>query len=226
MIADRSQPDGTSVTAWSSPAGGAVEGGDWCESVALSTEMLVLTIGDVCGHGEAVSRPMAVIRAAVLKSIRDSRVPSDVLAVANGVAWSMGEGLLVTAIVALVDFRLHTLTFANAGHPPPLLFTDRSHAFLESRPADLPLGVFPSFRAANYVVTLPGDALLTFYTDGVTEHARDPIRGEAELVAAARLAYDRPERDAAHVIASHVLTDVRGNDDAAALVVRFAPMAA
>jgi len=214
-----------SVTAWSSPAGGALEGGDWCESVALSRETLVLTIGDVCGHGEAVSRPMTIMRAAVLKSIRDSRVPSDILATANGVAWNMGEGLLVTAIVALVDFRLQTLTFANAGHPPPLLFTEGGHAFLESTPADLPLGVFPSFRAANYVVTLPAEALLTFYTDGVTEHGRDPIRGEAELVEAVRLAYDRPERDAAHVIASHVFASVRGTDDAAALVVRFAAIA-
>ena len=83
--------------------------------------------------------------------------------------------------------------------------------------------MFPRFRAANYVVSLPPDALLTFYTDGVTEHSRDLIRGEAELVDAVRLVCARPEVDAAREIAGHVFSSGRGADDAAVLAVRLAP---
>jgi serine phosphatase RsbU (regulator of sigma subunit) len=211
------------VTAWSSPAGGALAGGDWCEVIAVAVQTLVLTIGDVSGHGRSVVEPMIAIRTAVVQSIHDIQVPSEVLSVANDVALTWGDGILVTAIVAVVDCRLRTLTFANAGHPPPLLFAAGSHAFLKHAPADIPLGVFPGFQAATYVVSLPSDALLTLYTDGVTEHARDPVRGEEELVEAARFVCNRPDLDAARAIAFHIFTSKRGVDDAAVLALRLMP---
>lgn len=224
MIAHDPNPRGTNVTRWTSPAGGSPDGGDWCEAIAVSVKTLALTIGDVAGHGSPVASRMAAMRASIIQAMADIAVPSEVLSVANDVALTWGgDGIIVTAIVAIVDFRLRTLTFANAGHPPPLLYAAGAHAFLEHPPADLPLGVFPRFRAANYVVSLPPDALLTLYTDGVTEHARDLIRGEAELVDAARYAYARPELGAAGEIADHVFANTRGDDDAAVLAVRLPP---
>jgi len=59
------------------------------------------------------------------------------------------------------------------------------------------------------------------YTDGVTEHARDPIQGEVELVRAARFVYERPELDATQGIASLVFATARGDDDAAMLALRL-----
>jgi serine phosphatase RsbU (regulator of sigma subunit) len=224
MIARNPKEHGANVTRWTSPAGGAPDGGDWCEAIAVSVKTLALTIGDVAGHGSPVAELMSVMRATVLQAIADIAVPSEVLSVANDLALTWGgDGILVTAIVAIVDFRRRTLTFANAGHPPPLLYTASAHAFLVHPPADLPLGVFPRFRAANYVVSLPDDALLTLYTDGVTEHARDLIRGEAELVEAVRFVHPRPELDSAREIAGHVFATARGDDDAAVLAVRLAP---
>ena len=211
----------TNVTAWNSPAGGAFAGGDWCEAIAVSLQTVVLTIGDVSGHGEDVAAPMASLRAAVLRSVHDMQAPSDILSFLNDIAYTWRDGVLVTAIVAVVDYRLRTLTFANAGHPPPLLVSDAGFAFLQQPPADLPLGVFPHYRAANYVIALPSDALLTLYTDGVTEHARDPIQGEVELVRAARFVYERPELDATQGIASLVFATARGDDDAAMLALRL-----
>jgi serine phosphatase RsbU (regulator of sigma subunit) len=223
MIANSPKQHGTNVTRWSSPAGDAPDGGDWCEAIAVSVKTLALTIGDVAGHGSAVAGLQAAMRASVVQAMADIAVPSEVLAVANDLALTWGgDGILVTAIVAILDFRRHTLTFANAGHPPPLLYAAGTHAFLEHPPADLPLGVFPRFRAANYVVSLPIDALLTFYTDGITEHDRNPIRGEAELVEAVRFVCARPELDAAREIAGHVFATARGADDAAVLAVRLA----
>jgi len=163
------------------------------------------------------------MRASILQAIRDVRVPSDILSVTNDVARRHGEGVIVTAIVGFINHRLHTFTFANAGHPPPLLLSNTSHAFLESSPADLPLGILPRYRAADYVVALPREALLVLYTDGITEHDRDPVRGETELAAAARLAYDWPDVDAADVIAQQIFRTGRGLDDAATMVLRTMP---
>jgi serine phosphatase RsbU (regulator of sigma subunit) len=209
------------VTSWSSPASGAFAGGDWCEAVAVSLQTVILTIGDVSGHGVDVAEPMAAMRSAVLRTIRDIQVPSEVLSFLNDIAFAWGDGVFVTAIVAAVDYRFGTLTFANAGHPPPLMVTDAGHAFLQQPPADLPLGVFPQHHAADYVIALPTNGLLTLYTDGVTEHACDPVYGEAELVDAVRFVYDRPFLDATHTIASRLFATARGNDDAAMLALRL-----
>lgn len=210
----------TSVSNWVSPAGGAEAGGDWCDVVTISEEMVALTIGDVSGHGAAVAGTMAAMRAAVLRSIYDIRVPSEILAVVNDVALSRGDGVIVTAIVAFFNNRRHTLTFANAGHPPPLLLSNAFQAFLTHPPADLPLGIVPHYGAADYVIALPYDALLVLYTDGITEHDRDPIQGETDLSDAARFAYDWPDVDAADAIAQQIFRKGPGHDDAAALVLR------
>jgi serine phosphatase RsbU (regulator of sigma subunit) len=213
----------TGVSTYSSPAEGAKAGGDWCEVITLSDSLVVLTVGDVSGHGMSVAPTMAVMRRSVLRACQEGQSPSDVLSIANGVAGNVGDGVLVTAIVALVDQRRRTLTFANAGHPPPLLLTSNGHAFLAHPPADLPLGVFPHLIAATYVVAFPADALLVLYTDGITEHEADPIAGEADLLEAARVAYLRPGRNLARTIAERVFSGGRGNDDAVTLALRAGP---
>ncbi|MGD0471895.1 MAG: PP2C family protein-serine/threonine phosphatase [Candidatus Velthaea sp.] len=212
-----------SLTAWNSPIGGAQSGGDWCEAFALSEHVMALTIGDVSGHGESVAEAMAVMRAAALRAIGEIRIPSDVLAVLNDVAYTCVNGVIATAIVAVLDRRFGTLAFANAGHPPPLVLTADGHAFLHQPPADLPLGIFSSYLGADYVVALPADALVVFYTDGITEHQRDPVRGEADLVEAVRVVHGLPELNAARAIARRVFRTRRGGDDAAALALRTLP---
>jgi|HubBroStandDraft_1064217.scaffolds.fasta_scaffold12182_2 serine phosphatase RsbU (regulator of sigma subunit) len=214
----------TSVSVYSSPADGAAAGGDWCEVVPISEHAVAMVVGDVAGHGAPVAGLMAAMRESVMRACHTTRVPSDVLAIVNGVAvMPAGGGALVTAIVAVLDHRRNTLTFANAGHPPPLLLTADSHAFLQQSTADLPLGVFAKHSAANYVVALPPNALLVLYTDGITEHDRNPILGEAELVDAARLMYGRPEPNVARAIAQLVFARGRGRDDAATIALRTMP---
>jgi serine phosphatase RsbU (regulator of sigma subunit) len=210
------------VNIWSLPAGDAQAGGDWCEVFEISEELVALTVGDIAGHGKAVAVTMAAIHARVMRAIQHMRDPAAVLSVANEFAFNYGEGVIVTAIVAFLNRRLHTLTFANAGHPPPLILAGDCHAFLEHPPADLPLGIYSQYNAANYVIALPLDALLVLYTDGITEHGRDPVRGEQDLAEAARLVYDRPEFDDARAIAREIFHNGSGHDDAALMVVRAA----
>ncbi len=215
--------DNASVALWNSPAGGALAGGDWCDILPLSDRFVGFTIGDVSGHGPQVAGTMGIMRAAVLRAMRKSYVPSDVLSIANTVAAGRCGGVVVTAIVATFDRKLRALTFANAGHPPPLLLTRAEQRFLQLSPANIPLGVFAGYRADNFEITLGSDSLAVFYTDGITEHARDPIRGELELMEAARYVHGRPHLDAAGAIARHVLAGKRGDDDAAAIVLRTLP---
>jgi len=212
--------DGT-VHRWSSPADGASRGGDWCEAVWLNSDAIVMTIGDVAGHGEPAGETMEAMRVSILQALLAKAAPSDALSAANDTAFALGDdGVIVTAIAATLDRRQGTLTFANAGHPPPIVMTAGGHGFAAKPLGDLPLGAFAKHHCSDFVLAVPDDALIVFYTDGITEHDRDVFRGEEELIAACRSIYGVPVPDVARAVANHVLRNVRGDDDAAVLALR------
>jgi serine phosphatase RsbU (regulator of sigma subunit) len=202
-----------------SPADDARLGGDWCDAFATSDDKIALTIGDVVGHGESAAGTMEIMRETIFLAMHDSADPSTVLSTANSAAWARGR-VMVTAIAAILDVRLRTLTFANAGHPPPLVMSADGHTFLAHDLADPPLGLLAKHRCASYAVAVPSDALIVLYTDGITEHNRNARRGEMELVEGCRLAYGLRASDSANAIAQYVFQKGRGCDDAALIAVR------
>jgi serine phosphatase RsbU (regulator of sigma subunit) len=213
------------ITRWLSPAGDAAAGGDWCDVVNLGDGLSAIIIGDVSGHGEPASALMLEMRRTIRLAVRATRNAAQTIAFVNAELYRRDGERLVTAIVAILDRPRLTLTFANAGHPPPHLQLADGHLFLSRSPGDLPLGIFAVHRVAEYVIAVPRDALLTFYTDGVTEHSRDTIAGDVELAQAARDVYHGHETHAARRIAERVFRNGRGEDDAAVLAVRCAPIA-
>ena len=94
--------------------------------------------------------------------------PGELLARVN---WSIMDelpaGRYVTMIYGVLDPRTRTLTFANAGHPSPVL-VDSEGARLISTREGLPLGLSPGKYSEETVALVPGARLL-FYSDGITE---------------------------------------------------------
>ncbi len=210
------------TSTWGAPAGGARQGGDWCDAHALSDTQTALAIFDVAGHGEAAAATMQALRSVFFVAMRSGVCPSAIVALANAVACSRKEGLIVTALVGILDGRRREFSFASAGNPAPLLMTATGHAFCSKKVGDLPLGIFRKCDVELQRVPVPEDALLVLCTDGLTEHGRDGARGEIELVETCRGLYDLPILHAARTIAHNVLSSGRGHDDVALIAVRTA----
>jgi serine phosphatase RsbU (regulator of sigma subunit) len=92
-------------------------------------------------------------------------------------------GTLATAAIARVEQSdaeraagLTRLRWANAGHPPPLVLHDdgRVEALAGERP-ELMLGVAPTVRRTESVVTVGQGATLLLYTDGLVEGRDLPL---------------------------------------------------
>ncbi len=94
--------------------------------------------------------------------------PGELLARVN---WSIMDelpaGKYVTMIYGVLDPIRRTLTFANAGHPWPLLVDGAGARSVPTREG-IPLGLNPS-RYSEETVTLAPGARLLFYSDGITE---------------------------------------------------------
>jgi sigma-B regulation protein RsbU (phosphoserine phosphatase) len=92
--------------------------------------------------------------------------------------------MFVTAVYAVYDPDRATLTWANAGHPPPRLVRRESGRVEElTGERCVPLGIVPQTVYAEVEVALsPGDQVL-LHTDGVTEakNVADEMFGTSRL---------------------------------------------
>ena len=164
------QLDGLEIaTSWQ-PASGV--GGDCFDGVQFSPTRLAISIADVVGKGIPAALMMSNLQATVRAFANDAARPAELCAQVNRVlCGNIAEGRFISFVYCLVDTELGTLTYANAGHYPPILV--RADGEVERLAAGGPvLGIFPDGAyKQGHVAIRPGDRLVLF-TDGITE-ARD-----------------------------------------------------
>ena len=125
---------------------------------------------------------------------------------------------MVTAIFGIIDPATATITYAAAGHPPPVLALP---CLLVQRlpTGGIPLGIADAIDAVDWTFTIPPGAYLAFYTDGLIEHSHDVIAGEEQLLEAMRAeVIDRNDAPALSLM-ERVFGGKKNSDDAAALFV-------
>lgn len=209
--------DGVRLSSRIIPAAGARRGGDWCEAFPVSHDTIALSIGDICGHGIGKFEAMTAVRRSIRGAASFEGDPAHALAEANRFLRRYDPDENATAIFGLLNTRRGTLVFANAGHPAPMMVCADGAIFLDFSQTDVPLGIMDDFMPVTHRFDVPAATLLVFYTDGVTERARLPLHGEAELRAAGLFAYQLEPILAAAVIERQMLLAGLNHDDAAIL---------
>lgn len=161
-------------------AGDAVVGGDWYDSFVLDETQLLLSIGDVAGHGLPAALLMGKLRQSLRTIGFDVRSPAEILVRLDRVLRAEDPNMLVSAFVAIVNLADHSLRYASAGHPPPLLRLP-SGEIVELASRGLPLGLRTEPEADSIYPQIPGGSVLVLYTDGLTESTHDLLAGERLL---------------------------------------------
>ncbi|WP_336029203.1 SpoIIE family protein phosphatase [Geodermatophilus sp. FMUSA9-8] len=156
----------------------AAVGGDWYDAFLQRDGATVLVIGDVVGHDIQAAATMGQLRG-LLRGIATtgSPGPAQVLTDLDSSMALLDVATLATAAVARLeqtaDERARGVTrvrWANAGHPPPfVVHRDGTVAALATEPGEMLLGVDPSARRTESVITLDHDATVILYTDGLVE---------------------------------------------------------
>lgn len=155
-------------------------GGDWYDALALPDGRVVLSVGDVCGSGLEAAVAMAHVRQVIRGVAHLHPDPVMMLDSANRSLNSENQGRMVTAVVAVIDHVVETLTYANAGHLRPLLRM-RDGTVRELAGGGLPLGVSHAPNYACSSVSYPDGASLMLYTDGLLEAERDFENAEKRM---------------------------------------------
>jgi phosphoserine phosphatase RsbU/P len=158
--------------------------GDFYDLFPLSRSRWGLFLGDVCGKGAPAAAATSLIRYTLRAAAAYDPDPGTALTTLNTVLNEQYERdgqSFCTAIFGLLapdgDGDGFRLTFANGGHPEPLLLRADGTASYQAAPRGLLIGVMPGTTYAAVTVRLqPGDTLV-LYTDGLTEARPGPSRG-------------------------------------------------
>src|SRR5712692_7023703 len=167
-------------------------GGDWYITAEMPDGSVLLAIGDVGGHGLEAAAGMARLRGALAGLAITGAPPERLLGWLNDLVWHVSPEHTASVIAGYFDPDRRLLTWAQAGHPPPVLVRGAWALPIES-PSGILLGAGKGTYEVSRLWLQPGDLLL-LYSDGLVERRDRSIdEGVARLVGAVR-GTDDPER--------------------------------
>lgn len=184
---------------------GSRVGGDWYITAAMPTGQVLIAIGDVAGHGLAAAAGMARLRGALAGLAITGAPPERLVGWLNDLVRHVGPEHTASVAAGYFDPATRVLTWAQAGHPPPVLVRGAWAA-----PLDPPGGILLGAAEDGYEVAslrLRIGDLLLLYSDGLVESRdRSLDEGLATLVRSARGSTD-PEQVIAAVLRALGSTD-------------------
>jgi sigma-B regulation protein RsbU (phosphoserine phosphatase) len=149
-------------------------GGDLYDFYDLEEGVLGLAVGDVSGKGVPAALYGAFASGTVRARAFERLSPSALLYRVNRTLRRRGvEGLYCTLAYAVFDFRGSRVRLANSGLPYPVRYDSESGRALVVEAAGVPLGALDGSTYEEHELPLRAGDVLVFYSDGVTEAARE-----------------------------------------------------
>ncbi|MFE9841587.1 SpoIIE family protein phosphatase [Streptomyces goshikiensis] len=150
-------------------------GGDWYDTVVLPSGLILLSVGDVAGHGIEAATGMVVLRNALRGLAVTGAGPGQLLSWLNTVTHHLAKHVTATAVCGIFDPSTRVMRWARAGHLPPVLVRQgeaRAFPLIEG----LLLGALPDVRYVEREVRLEPDDTLLMFTDGLVERRDSSVQ--------------------------------------------------
>lgn len=150
-------------------------GGDFFDILQISDTKCGVLVCDVMGHGVRAGLLTALVRGVVEEIGHRASDPVHVLAEVNHslmpIIEQTGQPVFATAFFGVIDTATCTLTYGNAGHPPPLIRRAADGQIARLAPADPEpaAGLLADFRYTRHEVPFHRGDLFFGYTDGILE---------------------------------------------------------
>ncbi|MGA7190423.1 MAG: PP2C family protein-serine/threonine phosphatase [Candidatus Acidiferrales bacterium] len=162
------QIKGLDVTGAWQPA--STVGGDYFDVLKFSEKKIGVCIGDVVGKGISAALLMANLQASFRAFASEEVSPSTLVRKLNEViSNNIAPDKFVTFWYCTIDTNENRLTYASAGHWPPILFHKSGEGIPLRGVGGTPLGILPDWNYEEEAFPLSSGDRLVLYTDGLTE---------------------------------------------------------
>ncbi|WP_435284891.1 PP2C family protein-serine/threonine phosphatase [Streptomyces sp. NBC_00063] len=198
---------------------GELVGGDWYDALELPDGQTLLSVGGLTGHGVTVTSGMAMLLGALRGLAVTGTRPDELMGWLNQLTDTSVQPSLGSAVCCRYDPRSRTLTWAQAGHPAPLLFRDGVGRAL-TPPEGVLLGATPGATYGQAEESLRAGDLLLLHTDGLVPHRSGAAAANRLLDLAPRLAEAATAQDCVRAVFEEFAAYERA-DEACVLVARI-----
>ncbi|NUV79083.1 SpoIIE family protein phosphatase [Streptomyces sp. CAI-155] len=199
-------------------ASGGLIGGDWYDAMELPDGRTLLTVGDLTGHALPATSAMSLVLGALRGMAVAGIEPGALMGHLDHLLESSMRSALGSALCCRYDPAGGVLSWAQAGHPPPVLFRDGTGRQLPP-PDGVLLGAGSQVAyEQDEVRLLPGDVLV-LHTDGLTRRDDRGAGPERLLALAPRLAHSRTAQECVRGVVEE-FGGAERLDDACVLVAR------
>lgn len=156
------------IAAFSRPA--QIVTGDYFDFLNFEDGTHGLVVADVSGHGVSAGMLMSSLQTVFHTLTPETDSPVDVLTRINRLyIHNINFSTFVTIFFAKLDPHSRILSYASAGHNPPLLHRRSSEETIWLKPTGAAIGLVEQYRSHLASVELGEGDTLILYTDGIIE---------------------------------------------------------
>jgi phosphoserine phosphatase RsbU/P len=146
--------------------------GDYYDFIQLSPTHVAFAIADISGKGISAALLMASLQAALRSQLlvtgSEQMSTAELVARLNKhLVINTGDDRFATFFVAIYDTASRTLRYTNAGHLPGFCLSEGRAIYLHK--GGIVLGVVEDYEFEQETITVPHDAVLITYSDGLIE---------------------------------------------------------
>ncbi|KPK77323.1 MAG: hypothetical protein AMJ79_03550 [Phycisphaerae bacterium SM23_30] len=216
--------DGFDIACWHRPCDAT--GGDYCDFLPVDEKRLMLSLGDVSGHGVGPALISCATRAMLraLSSV-DDNIEQVMKKVNRLMEMDLPDNRFVTAFLGVLNSAKGELSYCSAGQGP-MFWLHAENDEIETLGADgIPMGIIPDIPDMNpQKITLRQGDVFALLTDGFHEWAR--TSGEMFGIERVMEIMQKHRQNSANEILEAIRTsveafaDTRQTDDLTAIIIK------
>jgi serine phosphatase RsbU (regulator of sigma subunit) len=159
---------GIEIAAMTTPA--RVVGGDFYDFIPITANKWGIIIADVSGKGVPAALFVALSRAIIRSNTSLFDTPDMLVKHANLAMLELSRSnMFETLFYGVLDAENMILSYANAGHNPPFIWSNPEKEPVLLSAQTFPIGINPDMQVKTRVQEIKKGDVITLYTDGVTE---------------------------------------------------------
>ncbi len=144
-------------------------GGDYFDFIEIDENRLAVCIADISGKGIPAAILMASVQASLRGQAKLDRSSKECVAFTNDILFhSTDSSKFATLFYSILNTKSNELTFCNAGHNEPFMFSSEIKLTKLST-GGLVAGAVPSVPFEEETIPFQKNELLILYSDGITE---------------------------------------------------------